>query len=65
MWVLMSDVFLDRPDVLANLRRVFSAFDAAAVPPVLFVLMGDFGSLPAGAASPSLAGPRGSCRPHS
>ncbi len=65
MWVMMSDVFLDRPDVLANLRRVLSTFDAAAVPPALFVLMGDFGSLPAGPTSLSLAGPRGLSRLHS
>jgi DNA polymerase epsilon subunit 2 len=59
MWVIMADVFLDRPDVLANLGRVLSVFEAAEAPPTLFVLMGDFCSTPFGPAASSLAVTRG------
>ena len=59
MWVVMSDVFLDQPEVLEKLGRVFSAFEGADVPPALFVLIGEFCSTPFGPASPSLTETRG------
>ena len=59
MWVVMSDVFLDQPDVLEKLGRVFSAFEGADVPPALFVLIGEFCSTPFGPASPNLTETRG------
>lgn len=60
MWVLMADVFLDKPEVLANLGRVLGVFEAAETPPSLFVLMGDFSSTAFGPASHNLAASRGS-----
>ncbi len=54
MWVLISDLFMDRPPVVAALRRVLDAFDAMETPPTLFVLMGDFTSAPFGPAAASL-----------
>ena len=60
MWVVISDVFLDQPEVLEKLGRVFSAFEGADVPPALFVLIGEFCSTPFGPASPNLTETRGS-----
>ena len=59
MWVVMSDVFLDQPEVLEKLSRVFGAFEGSDAPPALFVLIGEFCSTPFGPASPNLAGTRG------
>ena len=47
MFVLMSDVWLDRPAVMTGLKRLFSGYEA--VPPTAFVLMGNFLSAPYGA----------------
>ena len=62
MWVIMSDVFLDQPDVLEKLSRVLGAFEGSDAPPTLFVLIGEFCSVPFGPASPNLSATRGACR---
>ena len=62
MWVVLADVFLDAPGVLANLARVLGAFEAADAPPTLFVLMGDFCTTPFGAGAASVAAARGARR---
>ena len=64
MWVIISDLFLDRADVLANLGRVLGAFDGAEVPPTLFVFMGDFSSTPFGPASSGVEAMRGARAAH-
>ena len=51
MLVLLADCWLDRPEVLAGLRTVFSGFAGLDTPPALFVLLGDFQSAPFGPAS--------------
>ncbi|CAM9757558.1 unnamed protein product [Phaeothamnion confervicola] len=45
MFVILSDVHLDRPDVLDKLRALFRGFAGLSPPPV-FVLMGNFTSTP-------------------
>ena len=42
MFVVMSDVFLDRAATLRRLKLVFEGFDSLDVAPAMFVLMGDF-----------------------
>eukprot|EP00887_Chlorella_sp_A99_P007226 scaffold2.g7226.t1 len=42
--VLLSDVWLDRPDVLDKLQAVFAGFSQLEQPPSLFVLLGSFQS---------------------
>ena len=59
MWVIMSDVFLDQPDVLEKLSRVLGAFECAETPPAMFVLIGEFCSTPFGPATPNLSATRG------
>jgi DNA polymerase epsilon subunit 2 len=49
--VILSDVHLDRPEVLENLHTVFRGFSAMDSPPSAFVLMGNFQSYDANAAS--------------
>jgi DNA polymerase epsilon subunit 2 len=49
--VILSDVHLDRPEVLDNLHTVFRGFSAMDPPPSAFVLMGNFQSYDANAAS--------------
>ena len=46
MFVVMSDVFLDRAATLRRLKVVFEGFDSLDVAPAMFVLMGDFCSQP-------------------
>ena len=46
MFVVMSDVFLDRAATLRRLKLVFEGFDSLDVAPAMFVLMGDFCSAP-------------------
>lgn len=53
--VVMSDVHLDRPEVIANLHTVLSGFAALDPPPSAFVLMGDFQSYDANAADTNFA----------
>ena len=48
-WLLLSDLFLDRPPVLAALRTVLDHFETAPSPPALILMMGDFCSSPSGA----------------
>lgn len=48
--VLLSDVWLDRPEVLDNLHTVLAGFSQLEQPPSLFVLMGAFQSYAANAA---------------
>ena len=47
MFVLLSDVWLDRPAVMEGLKRLFSGY--ASMPPTAFVLMGNFLAAPYGA----------------
>ena len=47
MFVMLSDVWLDRPSVMEGLKRLFAGF--AAMPPTAFVLMGNFLAAPYGA----------------
>lgn len=49
--VLLSDVWLDRPDVLDRLHTVLAGFSQLEQPPSLFVLMGPFQSYDATAAA--------------
>jgi DNA polymerase epsilon subunit 2 len=49
-WVVLADVFADRPPVLAALAGVLSYFETSGSPPALILLMGDFCS--GGAAAP-------------
>lgn len=51
--VLLSDVWLDRPDVVQRLHTVLSGFSQLEQPPSLFALMGPFQSYNAAAASSS------------
>jgi DNA polymerase epsilon subunit 2 len=53
--VVMSDVHLDRPEVIANLHTVLSGFAVLDPPPSAFVLMGDFQSYDANAADTNFA----------
>ena len=46
MFVVMSDVFLDRAATMRRLRAVFEGFDSLETAPAMFVLMGDFCSEP-------------------
>ena len=48
MFVVLSDVWLDRDATFARLRAVFEGFDSLDVIPSMFVLMGDFASVPFG-----------------
>ena len=48
MFVVLSDVWLDRESTFARLRAVFEGFDSLDVIPSMFVLMGDFASMPFG-----------------
>ena len=49
--VILSDVHLDRPEVLESLHTVFKGFSAMEPPPSAFVLMGNFQSYDANAAT--------------
>lgn len=49
--VILSDVHLDRPEVLDNLHTVFKGFSAMEPPPSAFALMGNFQSYDANSAS--------------
>ncbi|KAI3430534.1 hypothetical protein D9Q98_005127 [Chlorella vulgaris] len=49
--VLLSDVWLDRPDILDRLHTVFGGFSQLEQPPSLFVLLGSFQSYDATAAN--------------
>ena len=44
MFVVLSDVHLDRPDVMVKLRRIFDGF--REMPPKLFIFIGNFMSRP-------------------
>jgi DNA polymerase epsilon subunit 2 len=59
MWVILGDIYMDRPLVVAALRRVLGTFDAMEPPPALFVFMGDFCSHPAGASASGLDASKG------
>jgi len=50
MFVVVSDVWLDKPQVLERLRRMFEGYSTLEQPPI-FVLMGNFLSQPYGAES--------------
>lgn len=40
--VVLSDVWLDRPEALAKLQAIFAGYAALDRPPSLFVLLGSF-----------------------
>mmetsp|Transcript_5497 Transcript_5497/g.20762 ORF Transcript_5497/g.20762 Transcript_5497/m.20762 type:complete len:632 (-) Transcript_5497:1071-2966(-) len=46
MFVLVSDVWLDKPTTLSRLKMIFEGFDGSDAIPTMFVLMGDFCSTP-------------------
>jgi DNA polymerase epsilon subunit 2 len=46
LFVILSDIQLDRPSVLEKLQRVFEGFEASGAEPV-FILMGNFVNKPA------------------
>ena len=46
MFVFLSDVWLDRADVMGRLSKLFAGY--SAMPPSCFVLMGNFLSSPYG-----------------
>jgi DNA polymerase epsilon subunit 2 len=48
MFVVLSDVWLDRESTFTRLRTVFEGFDSLDAIPSMFVLMGDFSSKPFG-----------------
>ncbi|KAG5179611.1 DNA polymerase alpha/epsilon subunit B-domain-containing protein [Tribonema minus] len=54
MFILLSDVHLDKPAVMEKLRVIFEGFSDMPEPP-LFVLMGDFSSAPINQTSESVA----------
>lgn len=45
--VVLSDVWLDKPDILDSLHTIFAGFDGLDTVPSTFVLMGNFQSQPA------------------
>lgn len=51
MYVVASDVHLDVPEVMDNLRRMFKGFASAGVVPSMFVFIGNFSSHPFGLGS--------------
>jgi len=53
--VVLSDVHLDRPEVLDKLHTIFGGFNDLEPPPSMFVLMGNFQSYDANAADVSSA----------
>lgn len=53
--VLLSEVALDRPEILERLRTIFGAFEAVDPPPSAFVLIGNFQSYDANVADTSFA----------
>ena len=64
MFVLLADIWLDRPEVLPALRVVLDGFASMeGAPPALFVLMGDFQSTPFGPASGHLTSCKGARPP--
>ena len=44
MFVFLSDVWLDRPEVVSNLAKLFAGY--SAIPPTAFVFMGNFNQDP-------------------
>lgn len=46
MFVVISDVWLDKSNTLQRLRTIFEGFDGSDTIPAMFVLMGDFCSVP-------------------
>jgi DNA polymerase epsilon subunit 2 len=48
MFVLLSDVHLDDPNVMVKLRMMFEGFSTLDTPPAMFVFMGNFTSSPFG-----------------
>jgi hypothetical protein len=46
MFIVLSDVWLDRPDSLANLQRLLEGFNSVEIVPTMFVFMGNFLSQP-------------------
>ena len=48
MFVMLSDVHLDSPEVLHKLRMMFEGFSQTETPPAMFVFMGNFTSQPFG-----------------
>ena len=44
--MVLSDVWLDRADCLANLRCLLEGFNSVEVVPTMFVFMGNFLSQP-------------------
>ena len=46
MFVVVSDVWLDKPTTLSRLKMIFEGFDGSDAIPTMFVLMGDFCSTP-------------------
>jgi DNA polymerase epsilon subunit 2 len=56
MFVVMSDVWLDKESTFTRLRAVFEGFDSLDVIPSMFVLMGDFTSTPFGPTHYDFAG---------
>jgi DNA polymerase epsilon subunit 2 len=51
-FIILSDVFLDDPDTMASLRKLFEGFEDS--PPELIVLMGNFSRRPFGLANRSV-----------
>ena len=56
MFVVLSDVWLDKETTFVRLRAVFEGFDSLDVIPSMFVLMGDFTSQPFGPTHYDFAG---------
>ena len=51
MVVILSDVWLDRPEVMHSLRRLFDGFEAEDSSPRAFIFIGNFSSRGVGHAS--------------
>eukprot|EP01138_Halocafeteria_seosinensis_P004217 gb/GECG01004312.1/.p1 GENE.gb/GECG01004312.1/~~gb/GECG01004312.1/.p1 ORF type:complete len:613 (+),score=100.60 gb/GECG01004312.1/:1-1839(+) len=48
-WVIISDLHLDNPEVLGKLKHMLDVYSELRVIPSVFVLMGNFSSMPFGA----------------
>ncbi|KAI8881892.1 DNA polymerase epsilon, subunit B [Backusella circina FSU 941] len=45
-FITLSDVYLDKPEVMRALREIFAGYSQAQIPPLAFILMGNFQSTP-------------------
>lgn len=61
MFVVIADLWLDRPECVANFRAVMEGFESVPNVPSHFILMGNFTSAPVSAVSGDLRQIAGGC----